>query len=165
MASWTWTCCSCGTNSCVPLGYVPTCACLTPMFRPFGAEGEAKILQLVKRYGGRIGRLPPSSHARESETLIWISPDVIPLAAPVHLDPRSARVDLTSREIANLLGGVLGGFVQMSTVEDVRTAIKWWAQTDEAWALFTNPELAAHVALGASMRRKSGGGGPPTEET
>lgn len=57
------------------------------------------------------------------------------MAAP-KLDPRPARL-LTSRECAKLLGGMVGGLVGTATIEDVRTAVRWWAETDAAWEGFS----------------------------
>jgi len=41
-----------------------------------------------------------------------------------------------SREVANILGGFLGGLVGFIDVAAVRTAVQWWAECDEAWAAF-----------------------------
>lgn len=49
------------------------------------------------------------------------------------LNPNPVRTDLTSREIAKLLGGFLGGFVEMASIDDIKTAVKFWADTPEAW--------------------------------
>ncbi len=47
------------------------------------------------------------------------------------LDPRPARI-LTSRECAKIIGSVLGGLVQMSDRETVRSALKWWLENPGA---------------------------------
>jgi hypothetical protein len=52
------------------------------------------------------------------------------------LDPRPAR-QLTSRECAKILGGVIGGLIDTAKPEDVRAAVRWWAETDEAWEAFS----------------------------
>lgn len=49
------------------------------------------------------------------------------------LDERPARHDLTSRECAKLLGGLIGGLVEMSSVEAVRDAMRFWVETEECW--------------------------------
>lgn len=49
------------------------------------------------------------------------------------LDTREPRNDLTDRECAKLLGGMIGGIVTMSSPEVVRAAMRWWAETDAAW--------------------------------
>jgi hypothetical protein len=49
------------------------------------------------------------------------------------LDERPARTDLTSREIAKLLGGFFGALLQMTDVDEIATAVQWWHQTPEAW--------------------------------
>jgi hypothetical protein len=43
---------------------------------------------------------------------------------------------LTDREVAKVLGGLLGGLCDMSSVDDVKNAVEWWAKTDEAWEMF-----------------------------
>lgn len=58
------------------------------------------------------------------------------------LDTTAARTDLTSRECAKLLGGSIGGLVEMASIEDVRQAVRWWAETDAAWTLFETHKLA-----------------------
>lgn len=45
----------------------------------------------------------------------------------------AARTDLTSRELSKLIGALLGGLVQMAEVEELKVAVKWWAETPEAW--------------------------------
>jgi len=45
-----------------------------------------------------------------------------------------ARTDLTDREFTKILGGVLGGLGTMGTQENLRNAVRWWAETDEAWS-------------------------------
>jgi hypothetical protein len=50
------------------------------------------------------------------------------------IDPRPARTDLTSREAAKFLGGIITSLLDMADEKDVRTAIRWWAElTDEQW--------------------------------
>lgn len=49
------------------------------------------------------------------------------------LDPRSARTDLTSRELSKLLGGFLGTLIQLADVEAIKTAMQWWIETPTAW--------------------------------
>lgn len=50
---------------------------------------------------------------------------------PLSQAPR--RQDLTDRECASLIGGLLGSMVQNADIESVRNAVRWWAETDEAW--------------------------------
>jgi hypothetical protein len=45
-------------------------------------------------------------------------------------------MNLTERECASLLGGLIGSLINNSSVETVRNAIRWWAETDEAWEGF-----------------------------
>lgn len=49
------------------------------------------------------------------------------------LDPRPARTDMTDRECAKLLGAVIGGLAQQADIEAVRRAVRWWAETEDAW--------------------------------
>jgi len=49
----------------------------------------------------------------------------------VDLDKRPAHT-LTDRECAKLLGSLLGGMLGMSSLENVRAAIEWWAKHPEA---------------------------------
>lgn len=51
----------------------------------------------------------------------------------IKLDTRPSRTDWTSREIAQLLGGIFGGLIHVSDVETIRTAVEWWASNPEAW--------------------------------
>lgn len=52
------------------------------------------------------------------------------------LDEREIRHDLTSRECATLVGAVIGGLLRMAPADDVRTAIRWYAECDEVWQAF-----------------------------
>lgn len=49
------------------------------------------------------------------------------------LDPRPLRKDLTSRECASLIGALLGSLVTFADIDDVRSALAWWAENDDAW--------------------------------
>lgn len=49
------------------------------------------------------------------------------------LDKRPARKNLTSREIAKILGGLLGALLGMAALEDLQNAVGWWHDTPEAW--------------------------------
>ncbi len=51
------------------------------------------------------------------------------------LNTQPARTDLTDRECAKLLGGLIGCLCQMTTPATVRDAVNWWAQADQAWAV------------------------------
>jgi hypothetical protein len=62
---------------------------------------------------------------------------------PAKLDSRAARTDLTDRECSKLLGGTIGGLMLMAGENEVRRAIRWWADlTDEQWAQFVTAERA-----------------------
>lgn len=59
------------------------------------------------------------------------------------LSPQAARTDLTDRECTKLIGGLIGGLCQMSDPQTVRDAIRWWAESDEAW----NAMAAMNVSI------------------
>ena len=48
------------------------------------------------------------------------------------LDTREVRTDLTDRECAKLLGGLIGSLLQVSERGAVRRAVQWWAARDAA---------------------------------
>jgi hypothetical protein len=60
------------------------------------------------------------------------------------LNPRAARVDLTDREIAKLVCGVLGGISQMAPPEEIRKALDWILANWEA----VSPTFAAGYQMG-----------------
>jgi hypothetical protein len=43
------------------------------------------------------------------------------------------RLDLTAVECCAVLGGLIGGLAQLTDLDTVREAIRWWARKDEAW--------------------------------
>lgn len=51
----------------------------------------------------------------------------------VKLSSVEARTDLTDRECCKIIGGVLGSLNLMTDLESLRSAVRWWANTDEAW--------------------------------
>jgi hypothetical protein len=63
------------------------------------------------------------------------------------LDPRPARA-LTSREIAKVLGGTIGGLLGFCAEEDVRSAVRWLSDSDAFWTLsrVTVPRVEAAAA-------------------
>jgi hypothetical protein len=52
------------------------------------------------------------------------------------LDPRPARNDLTSRECAKILSGLIGTLYDQTTPEALRDAVRWCAETDAMWQQF-----------------------------
>lgn len=64
------------------------------------------------------------------------------------LDTQAARTDLTDRECAKILGGLLGSLIQMAPAETVRQAVRWWAESDEAWTWLTSELSAVHAKVG-----------------
>jgi len=69
------------------------------------------------------------------------------------LDPKPPREDLTDRECVKLIGACLGGLVQMANIDDVRRAVRWWFETDEAWTYLAQMDAAARLATGTPPRR------------
>lgn len=63
------------------------------------------------------------------------------------LDPRPARA-LTSREIAKVLGGAIGGLLNFCELEQVRQAVRWLADSEAFWILSraTVPRVEAAAA-------------------
>jgi hypothetical protein len=49
------------------------------------------------------------------------------------LDPKPARTDLTDRECAKLIGGLIGTLGELAPLENIRAAVKWWAENEEPW--------------------------------
>jgi len=49
------------------------------------------------------------------------------------LEPEPRRCDLTVREVASILGGLIGSLCENSPPDKVREAVIWWATTDAAW--------------------------------
>jgi glycosyltransferase involved in cell wall biosynthesis len=52
------------------------------------------------------------------------------------LTTKARRTDLTDRELASILGGLIGGLCDSADIDDIRNAVRWWAETDEAWEEF-----------------------------
>jgi hypothetical protein len=63
----------------------------------------------------------------------------------ISLDPRARRCDLTTRELASLLGALISGLCENASVNDVRDAVRWWAETDSAWRGFEQAKTFEHV--------------------
>jgi hypothetical protein len=61
------------------------------------------------------------------------------------LDSKPARLDLTDRECAKLLGGMIGALAEMAPLENVRAAIRWWAEHDDPWAALEHFLAADHA--------------------
>lgn len=49
------------------------------------------------------------------------------------LNAEAARTDLNSRECAKLLGGLIGALSSMAPLPELREAVRWWAENEEAW--------------------------------
>ena len=54
-------------------------------------------------------------------------------AKKLSLSPKPRRTDFTDREFCNIIGGLLGGLIHAGEIDDLRNAVRWWAETDEAW--------------------------------
>ena len=71
------------------------------------------------------------------------------------LSTYGAREDLTDRECAKLLGSLIGGLAQMASIANVRAAVRWWAETDDAWPLIEESANAVKSALKNGAGRAS----------
>lgn len=89
------------------------------------------------------------------ETKKLAEEDVEEKRSGVRLDERPARTDLTSREVARLLGGFVGALCDMSSAETVREAMRWWAETDAAWNFV---QVVSYPSPPGSSPRSGGGG-------
>jgi hypothetical protein len=79
----------------------------------------------------------PDATDRLRRSLDSLESAIMPIskARSPKLDERPARDDLTSREVAKLLGGMIGSLCHMANVAEVRTAVEWWGSaSDETWA-------------------------------
>lgn len=81
-------------------------------------------------------------------------PKIYDTDSPVRLDTRPGRTDLTSRECAKILGGLLGSLCQNAAIEDVRLAVTWWSQNETAWATFRqmNAYFAQHPEVDVASK-------------
>ncbi|MFA4971416.1 MAG: hypothetical protein WC683_02300 [bacterium] len=73
------------------------------------------------------------------------------------LDTREAR-QLTSRECCKILGGTIGVLAQMASLEDVRTAVRWWAETEEVWTAYALGAPAVDAATQDAIAKVRGSG-------
>lgn len=70
-----------------------------------------------------------------------------------NLDPRPARTDLTDRECARIIGGLLGSLRGVAVDgETLRRAVRWWAESDDAWTAIEKQQRVAEYT-GAAPRR------------
>jgi hypothetical protein len=65
---------------------------------------------------------------------------------PAHDPP--IRHDMTDRECAGILGGLIAGLAQLAPIDQVRNALAWWAETDEPWAQIAQLRQIGAAALG-----------------
>lgn len=57
------------------------------------------------------------------------------------LSEKPARVDLTDRECARIIGGLLGSLAGVAeSIDALRNAVRWWADTDQVWTTFEKIE-------------------------
>lgn len=59
------------------------------------------------------------------------------------LTPTQTRHDLTDRECAVIVGGLIGSLSEVADLAIVRRAIQWWAETDQAWVQVVRAKAAA----------------------
>jgi hypothetical protein len=69
---------------------------------------------------------------------------------PKLLTTTPAREDLTDRECTKIIGSLIGGLAQMATIEDLRNAVCWWANNDEAWQLIGAQAKAVKETINAA---------------
>jgi hypothetical protein len=71
------------------------------------------------------------------------------------LDPRPARTDLTDRECARIIGGLLGSLSGIAfDAATVRRAVRFWADTDELWVMMEDQQQQLEQA-GLSPKRQT----------
>lgn len=63
------------------------------------------------------------------------------------LSSLEARTDLTDRELAKIIGGLLGSLCMLADPCDLRNAVRWWAETDELWISFQVQRKAVDEAM------------------
>ena len=51
------------------------------------------------------------------------------------LNTKPARTDLTDRECTKIIGGLLGGLMEMADLDTLRAAVRWWADSDQSWEM------------------------------
>lgn len=70
------------------------------------------------------------------------------ITSQVTLNEDPARNDLTDREAAKLIGSFIGALTQMAGVNNVRRAVRWWAQQgDDVWSVFEEMNAAIELEL------------------
>lgn len=60
----------------------------------------------------------------------------------IQLDSRPTRTDLTDRECAKLIGGILTALVQMADVETIRRATRFLVEQEGLWQMFAELKAA-----------------------
>lgn len=60
------------------------------------------------------------------------------------IDPKPAR-KLTTRECCKIIGSLIGGLTGMADVEDVRSAMEWWAGNDKLWEMMKIVDRRAYA--------------------
>ena len=65
------------------------------------------------------------------------------------------RTDLTDRELVKIIGGLLGSLGLMADLSDLRNAVRWWAASDDAWAMLKGQRKTMDDAI--QKARKSEG--------
>lgn len=63
------------------------------------------------------------------------------------LSPKAARTDLTDRECTKFLAGCIGPLLQMSSLEDVRNAVRWLAENEEFWTVMKDQIKVQKAAM------------------
>jgi hypothetical protein len=56
--------------------------------------------------------------------------------------------DLTQRECEKIIGGLLGGLMHMTDIRLLRAAVRWWADSEEAWELLAEQRRLWRMHVG-----------------
>lgn len=76
----------------------------------------------------------------------------------VSLNLAAARTDLTDRECAKVVGGVVGALVGMATPENVLRGLRWWVERPEVViAMQEGYATATGAVMGAIRESRKGG--------
>ncbi len=100
---------------------------------------------LVVGLAGGLDRLTDRATADRFEK------DLVELLLKDQTEYPSVRRDLTDRECAGVLGGLVGAMVQMAPIDQIRNALAWWSETDEPWVQLGALRQMGAAALGRSV--------------
>lgn len=69
------------------------------------------------------------------------------------LSPQPARTDMTDRECAKIIGGLIGSLCLLADRDQVRKAVQWWAEQDAAWGAFPQTAQQANAIATGQVHR------------